>query len=158
MLALLGLALPALVLRPGGGREHRSEIDAPPRPWPADRGPRGAALFAQDFGLRYEHASEAALDGLSFSLPSGSLTLLSGPSGAGKSSLLRALCGLVPRTTGGWSWGELRVDGVDPRVAGPAAMGRRLGLGRPLVQTLLPLRRPAHGGASRACRLRVRRR
>ena len=128
MLALLGLALPARVLRWNGGRLLRVDSDPPSRTLSADEAPRGVVLFAQDFGLRYEEASEAALDGLSFGLPPGSLTLLSGPSGSGKSSLLRALCGLVPRTTGGWSWGELRVDGVDPRVAGPAAMGRRLGL------------------------------
>lgn len=128
MLALLGLTVPALVLRWNGGRLLRADSDPPSRTLSADEAPRGVGLFAQDFGLRYEEASEAALDGLSFGLPPGSLTLLSGPSGSGKSSLLRALCGLVPRTTGGWSWGELRVDGVDPRVAGPAAMGRRLGL------------------------------
>lgn len=128
MLALLGLVLPAWVLRRTGVWEHRSEVGVPQGPLSADRAPRGVGLYAQGFGLRYEAASEAALDGLSFDLRPGSLTLLSGPSGCGKSSLLRALCGLVPRTTGGWSWGELRVDGVDPRTAGPAAMGRRLGL------------------------------
>ncbi|HRA19566.1 MAG TPA: ECF transporter S component [Anaerolineae bacterium] len=131
MLGLLGLALPAMVLRRVDNAQPSPEFgDARVRPpeRETETEPGGEGLAATDFGLRYEDAPEPALVGLTFSLPPGSLTLLSGASGSGKSSLLRAFCGLVPRTTGGRSWGDLRVDGVDPRVAGPAAMGRRLGL------------------------------
>lgn len=138
MLGLMGLALPAVMLRRG----KRGAVDpgrlSPPTGWvqgPGGEdgrrigdGPKGEDLAAEAFGLHYDGAPRPALDALSFDLSPGSLTLLSGPSGSGKSSLLRALCGLVPRTTGGRSWGRLAVGGEDPRESGPEAMGRRLGL------------------------------
>lgn len=138
MLGLMGLALPAVMLRRGKGGavdpgRLSPQVDWIQGPggedgqWIGD-GPKGEILAAAAFGLRYDAAPRPALDALSFDLAPGSLTLLSGPSGSGKSSLLRALCGLVPLTTGGRSWGRLAVGGEDPREAGPEAMGRRLGL------------------------------
>jgi energy-coupling factor transporter ATP-binding protein EcfA2 len=50
-----------------------------------------------------------------------------GPSGSGKSTLALALAGLVPREFPGEFAGELTVDGLDPRTAGPST-ARRVGL------------------------------
>jgi sn-glycerol 3-phosphate transport system ATP-binding protein len=52
--------------------------------------------------------SVTALDGVSFSAPSGSLTVLLGPSGCGKSTLLRVIAGLDSVTSG-----RIHIDDAD---------------------------------------------
>ncbi len=74
----------------------------------------------------YPAASRPALREVSFHLPAGSFTLVAGPSGSGKSTLLRCLNGLVPHFTGGRLAGRLRVVGLDPVAATPAAMSRQV--------------------------------
>lgn len=56
-----------------------------------------------------DYGSRPVLDGLSLSVPAGSITALLGGNGAGKSTTLSTLLGFVrPKA------GVVRVDGVDP--------------------------------------------
>ncbi len=50
--------------------------------------------------FRKEYGSVVAADGISFSLPSGSLGALIGPNGAGKTTTFRALSGILRPTSG----------------------------------------------------------
>lgn len=50
--------------------------------------------------FRKEYASVVAADGISFSLPSGTIGALIGPNGAGKTTTIRALCGILKPTSG----------------------------------------------------------
>jgi branched-chain amino acid transport system ATP-binding protein len=59
-------------------------------------------------GLETAYGAVRALDGVSFSVPQGSITAVLGANGAGKTSLLRTLSGVVrPRA------GTIRLDGRD---------------------------------------------
>jgi branched-chain amino acid transport system ATP-binding protein len=59
-------------------------------------------------GLETAYGAVRALDGVSFSVPEGSITAVLGANGAGKTSLLRTLSGVVrPRA------GSIRLDGQD---------------------------------------------
>ena len=59
-------------------------------------------------GLLFEYPGVRALDDVSFSVASGSVTALVGPNGAGKTTLLRCLAGLeLPLS------GRVEVAGVD---------------------------------------------
>ncbi len=58
------------------------------------------------------------LTGLEMSLPTGTYAVLMGPTGAGKTSLLEALCGLAPLSSG-----RLVVAGREVTHAAPAARG-----------------------------------
>jgi ABC-2 type transport system ATP-binding protein len=68
---------------------------------------RGADL-RRSFALQDERRSVTALDGVSFTIESGSLTALVGPDGAGKTTLLRMAAGLLPPDAG-----RLEVLGLD---------------------------------------------
>jgi len=65
-------------------------------------------LEVEHLHLRYEGASSAALDDVSFSVGRGELVSIVGPSGSGKTTLLRCIAGLQQPTGG-----EIRVAG-DP--------------------------------------------
>ncbi len=58
--------------------------------------------------LRVTFGALAAVDGVSLTVPDGSVVVLLGPSGCGKSTLLRAIAGLEPSARGDIAW-----DGVD---------------------------------------------
>jgi ABC-2 type transport system ATP-binding protein len=58
--------------------------------------------------LVFEYPGLRALDDVTFSIRSGSITALVGPNGAGKTTLMRCVCGLDRPVTGGIS-----VDGID---------------------------------------------
>lgn len=63
-------------------------------------------------GIEFEHVvvrlnEQTILDDVSLSLPAHGLIALAGVSGAGKTTLVDALCGLIPPTSG-----SIRVDGV----------------------------------------------
>ena len=58
--------------------------------------------------FRKEYGSVVAADGISFSLPSGTIGALIGPNGAGKTTTMRALCGILRPTSG-----QLSVAGFD---------------------------------------------
>ena len=60
-----------------------------------------------------------ALDGLSLSVPSGSVAVLLGPNGAGKTTTVRVITGAL-RSNGG----TVRVLGEDPVVEGDDLRGR----------------------------------
>lgn len=71
--------------------------------------------------LRYEYPGTRALDGITFSLPAGSVTALVGPNGAGKTTLLRCLAGLDAA-----HGGRILLDGIDVG-ADPRRAHQRLG-------------------------------
>ncbi len=58
--------------------------------------------------LIFEYTNFRALNELSFSIPSGSITALVGPNGAGKTTLLRCLSALEQPLTG-----SINIDGID---------------------------------------------
>lgn len=64
------------------------------------------AIDVQDFVKDY--GGTIAADGVSFSLPEGTVGALVGPNGAGKTTTIRALCGIIRATSG-----SLRVAGLD---------------------------------------------
>jgi len=55
-------------------------------------------LQVSDLRIRYE--TKVAVDGISFTVNPGEIIGLLGPNGAGKSSTIRAICGIVPPTSG----------------------------------------------------------
>lgn len=64
------------------------------------------AIEVCDFKKQYD--STMAADGISFSLPAGTIGALVGPNGAGKTTTIRALCGIIRPTSG-----RLKVAGYD---------------------------------------------
>lgn len=64
------------------------------------------AIDVRDFRKVYD--STLAADGISFSLPAGTVGALVGPNGAGKTTTIRALCGIIRPTSG-----SLHVAGLD---------------------------------------------
>lgn len=75
--------------------------------------PAGAGLAVQDLVVRYPGTGRGApgvtaVAGVTLDVPVGEVLALLGPSGCGKSSLLRAVAGLEPPTSGAVTW-----DGVD---------------------------------------------
>jgi ATP-binding cassette subfamily B protein len=61
-------------------------------------------------GLTYRHASGRGIEDVSFSVPGGSLTVVTGRVGSGKSTLLQALLGLLPREAGEVRWNGAVVE------------------------------------------------
>lgn len=59
-------------------------------------------------GFRKQYDGTMAADGISFTLPFGTIGALIGPNGAGKTTTIRALCGIIRPTAG-----NLRVAGFD---------------------------------------------
>ena len=58
--------------------------------------------------FRKTYGETVAADGITFSLPAGTVGALIGPNGAGKTTTIRALCGIIRPTSG-----SLRVAGLD---------------------------------------------
>jgi branched-chain amino acid transport system ATP-binding protein len=73
-----------------------------------------AAPLLEVRGLQVRYGGILALDGISLSVPHGSIVTLIGANGAGKSTTLRALSGLVPPSAG-----SILLDGVE--IAGQPA-------------------------------------
>ena len=87
-----------------------------------------AAVRVENLVVEYRSGGYAVrpIDGLSLSVPPGSLTLLLGPSGCGKTTLLSCLAGMMVPTSG-----SIDVHGVDvPSLSGAALTDyRRHGVG-----------------------------
>ena len=73
-----------------------------------------APILIQDLHLAY--GTHRVLDGLSLSVPAGSITALLGGNGAGKSTTLAALLGFVRAESG-----RIAVNGIDPGASPDAA-------------------------------------
>lgn len=61
-------------------------------------------------GLTARHPSGRGIEGISFDIPRGSLTVVTGRIGSGKSTLLQALLGLLPREDGEVLWNGRSLD------------------------------------------------
>jgi energy-coupling factor transport system ATP-binding protein len=67
-------------------------------------------IQADSLYFRYPDQPTHALNGLSFNLDPGRITLFSGPTGCGKSTLGLCLCGAIPHLINGTLSGNLRVN------------------------------------------------
>ena len=83
----------------------------------------GGSLRFQNVVFRYPSRTNAALEGVSFSVAAGETVALVGPSGAGKTTLFQLLLRFYDPQSG-----RILLDGVDIAQAGPAAVRDRLGL------------------------------
>ncbi len=82
-------------------------------------------LELSDLSVQYAGASRAAVDAVSFGLPRGAIGVLIGPSGCGKTTLLRAIAGLEPASTGQIRISQQVVGGAGVHVP---AESRRIGM------------------------------
>jgi sulfate transport system ATP-binding protein len=78
---------------------HRGRVDLPPE---------GEQVSIEVRGVNKRFGDFVALDDVSVSIPTGSLTALLGPSGGGKSTLLRIIAGLEFADSG-----RVEIEGVD---------------------------------------------
>lgn len=78
--------------------------------------------------VRYPFEQDEVLHNVNLDIAQGEKVLLLGPSGGGKSTLALALAGIIPRSVEAELTGEVLVDGVDPQIAGIAAMCRKIGI------------------------------
>lgn len=85
------------------------------------------AVEVVEVGYTYPGRSRPTLDGISFTVPRGSFTLVTGATGSGKSTLLRALVGLIPNLAHGEMTGEVRLLGCSLAGLAPAATARLVG-------------------------------
>ncbi|MDR2456665.1 MAG: ABC transporter ATP-binding protein [Deltaproteobacteria bacterium] len=70
--------------------------------------------------LRKNYGKTKALDGVSLTLKSGTLTAVLGPSGCGKTTMLRTLAGFLPLDSGRVLFGDLDVTFLPPQKRGAA--------------------------------------
>lgn len=78
--------------------------------------------------VRYPFQQGEVLHNVRLDIAQGEKVLLLGPSGGGKSTLALALSGIIPRSVEAELTGEIWMDGVEPRIAGIAAMCRKVGI------------------------------
>jgi ABC-2 type transport system ATP-binding protein len=71
--------------------------------------PADPALTADHLAKRYRSGGPLALDGVTLSVPTGTITAVVGPNGAGKSTLIRTWMGFERPTAG-----RVTVTGIDP--------------------------------------------
>ena len=87
-----------------------------------------AAVQVEDFSFTYAGRGAPSLQGVSFSLPPGSWTVIAGGTGSGKSTLLRALAGLIPHHSAGIATGRVLLFDRDTRETSTANLARTVGL------------------------------
>lgn len=92
-------------------------------------------IAVDDLVVSYRGASVNAVDGVSFTSPSGQITALAGPNGSGKSTIVRALLGRVDV-----SEGKAVIDGADARSLPPQALARRMAVVPQREETVFPMR------------------
>ena len=115
MMKNLGASPPATASAPGGEGTSDGCASVPPS---SDSSSSASPAAVHVCGLRVRRGGRPILHGLSFDLPTGTITGLLGPSGCGKTTLMRVLVG-VQRYDG-----EVRVLGADP---GAPAVRDRVG-------------------------------
>jgi iron complex transport system ATP-binding protein len=91
-------------------------------------------IRVQDAVVRYPGARVNALDGATFEAPPGRVTAVVGPNGSGKSTVVRALIGQVPLTSGG-----LRVGHLDAATADRRALARLMAVVTQREEPAFPL-------------------
>ena len=79
-------------------------------------------------GKTYPNANHPALEGLSLTIPSGSLTALLGPSGCGKPTALKIIAGLLAPTSG-----DVAFDGMSVLAQSPDTRGAVMVFQNPLL-------------------------
>ncbi|MCU1360299.1 MAG: transporter [Ilumatobacteraceae bacterium] len=89
-----------------------TELSTSPRN--ADGPRQQARLRVEHLTVHYGEAVEAVHD-VSFTVQPGEIVALLGANGAGKSSLLNAISGLTPITSGSISVGDVTLDGIRPQ-------------------------------------------
>jgi len=75
-----------------------------------------------------------AVDGVSFTVPEGSITGLIGPNGAGKTTLFNCLAGLIPLTSGSLALDGERIDGMSPDRVFARGLARTFQIPRPFPE------------------------
>jgi len=107
MLELMRHESPWNLIAPGPVYEH-GEI--PPAPYTAKSDAhRLERLEVRDLSYHYP-GSNHGIQKISFSIPRGSLTVITGRIGSGKTTLLRALLGLLPRDAGEIRWNGEQIE------------------------------------------------
>jgi energy-coupling factor transport system ATP-binding protein len=86
-----------------------------------------SAIAFRDVSFAYPDAARAALRGIDFEVAPGELLLVVGASGSGKSTMLRAMNGLVPHTSGGRFGGDVVVFGRSTRSHQPRELADVVG-------------------------------
>jgi ABC-2 type transport system ATP-binding protein len=95
-----------------GGTDAAGRREREPGSMGAEAASDGAASLELE-GLRRTFGDVVALDGLSFSVPSGMLFGFVGRNGAGKTTTMRIVCGLLAADDGSVTW---RGEAIDARV------------------------------------------
>ena len=72
------------------------------------------SLMLTAHSLTKAFGGHRAVDGVSFTIPEGTITGLIGPNGAGKTTLFNCLAGLIPLTSGSLTLEGERIDGLSP--------------------------------------------
>jgi iron complex transport system ATP-binding protein len=84
--------------------------------------------------VHYPRAERAAVERVSFTVPTGTLTALVGPNGSGKSTLVRALLKRVPLATG-----SVFIDDADTRTFTPQTLAQRVAVVTQREETTFPM-------------------
>lgn len=65
--------------------------------------------------LNVELGGERIIENANLTVEPGEIVVLSGPNGGGKTTLLRTILGVIPNYIPGKVYGEVSIDGIDPR-------------------------------------------
>ena len=84
-------------------------------------------IVFDDVWFGYDGSDRQVLRGVDLEVPEGELALVAGPTGVGKSTLLGAVNGAVPHSTGGRLSGQVLVAGLDTRDHPPRDLAHVVG-------------------------------